>query len=107
MANSVVKEEKVILQDGKELVVRPLNIKNLRKFMEVVQKFQEIEDESEMEGLELMLDCVQIALAKNAPEIADDRDYLEENLDIHNIYQIMNVAGGVDMSADPNLPRTG
>ena len=107
MANSVVKEEKVTLQDGKELVVRPLNIKNLRKFMEVVQKFQEIEDESEMEGLELMLDCVQIALAKNAPEIADDRDYLEENLDIHNIYQIMNVAGGVDMSADPNLPRTG
>ena len=107
MANSVIKEDTVTLQDGEELTVRPLNIKNLREFMAVVQKFQEVEDGEDLEGLDLMVDCVQIALRKTAPKAADDRDYLEENLDIHNIHKIMNIAGGVDMSADPNLPATG
>ena len=107
MATTMIREENVTLQDGREVTVRPLNIKNLRKFMSVVQKFQDVDETDDMAGLDLMVEAVQIALEKAAPDIADNKDYLEENLDIHAIHQIMNVAGGVDMAADPNLPTAG
>lgn len=107
MATKVNKEEKVTLQDGREIVVAPLNIKNLRRFMEVVKGFEDVKTDAE--GLDIMVDAVQVALTKADPEIADDRDYLEENLDMPAIHKIMNVAGGVDLSGDgdPNPMRTG
>lgn len=106
MATQIVKEEIVELQDGKELTVKPLNIKGLRKFMAVVKKFEDVDDDEQ--GLDLMVEAVQVALTKQHPEEAEDRDYLEENLDMNAINRIMQVAGGVDMSGgDPNLPKAG
>lgn len=106
MATKVNKEDTVTLQDGTEVQVRPLNIKNLRKFMEVVQKFEKVT--TEVDGLDLMVEACQVALTKTAPKISEDREYLEENLDMPAIYKIMNVAGGVDMSGDDsNLTATG
>ena len=98
MANKVNKEDVVTLHDGTELKIRPLNIKGLRKFMDVVKRFGEISDDSD--GLELMVEACQIALAKAYPEISEDRDYLEENLDLPGVYLIMEIAGGVDMAGD-------
>lgn len=105
MATKVTKEETVTLQDGEEYVVRPLNIKNLRKFMEVIEEFQEAQ--SEIEGLDVMVKACSVALQKAYPERAADEDYLEENLDMDSIAQILRVAGGVDISGDPNLTATG
>jgi hypothetical protein len=106
MATKIIKEEEIELQDGRKVVVRPLNIKGLRKFMAIVGKFEEVE--SEEDSLDLMVEAVQIALTKADPEIADDIDYLEENLDMNSINRIMEVAGGIDMSGgDPNLPKAG
>jgi hypothetical protein len=106
MATKVNKEETVELQDGSKVKVRPLNIKSLRKFMAVVKDFSEAKDDEA--GLDLMVDAVQVALKRTEPEKAEDRDYLEDNLDLPAIYKIMNVAGGVDMSGggDPNLTGT-
>jgi hypothetical protein len=98
MATKVNKEQEVTLQDGKKVTVRPLNIKLLREFMSVVQKFGEIE--SDVDGLDLMVEATQVALTKAAPDIAEDRDYLEDNLDLDSIHTIMWVAGGVDMSGE-------
>lgn len=106
MATKVVREEEIELQDGRKVTIKPLNIKGLRKFMAVVKKFDSVEDEDE--SLDLMVEAVQVALFKVDPEIAEDKDYLEENLDMNTINRIMEVAGGVDMSGgDPNLPKAG
>lgn len=106
MATKVNKEETITLQDNTEVTVGPLNIKNLRKFMEVVKKFETVEND--IDGLDLMVDACEVALSKTAPKIAENRDYLEENLDMPTIHKIMNVAGGVDMSGDAeNLTTTG
>jgi len=105
MATKVTKAETITLQDGREVELKPLNIKNLRDFMETIKKFQEIEDE--VEGLDVMLEACAIGLRKVAPDIASNSEYLEENLDMNHIERILFIAGGVDMSGDPNLPKTG
>jgi len=105
MATKVNKEETVTLQDGTEVTIAPLNIKNLRKFMEVVKGFEKAADD--LEGLDLMVEACAVALSKSNPELAEDNDRLEEVLDMPAINKIMSVAGGVDMSGDPNLPTTG
>lgn len=100
MATRVVKTEKVTLQDGSVVEVRPLNIKNLRKFMEVTKKFEKAKDDTD--GLDLLLEAVEIALKAADAERFEGAD-LEELLDIDSIGQIMRVAGGVDINQDPNL----
>lgn len=100
MANSINNKETITLQDGTKVDIRPLTIKNLRKFMEVVEGFEKIKDEKA--GLDLMIDAVQIALVAINPEKFNDKDYLEEVLDMPTISRIMEVSGGVDINADPN-----
>jgi hypothetical protein len=102
MATKVNNSEKVTLQDGTVVEVRPLNIKNLRKFMDVTKKFETVKDEDE--GLTLMIQACQIALLAADEDKFSDTDYLEEILDMNIIAKIMNISGGVDINADPNLP---
>jgi hypothetical protein len=101
MANSLNTYESVTLQDGSVVEIRPLTIKNLRKFMAVVKKFEKVKDDEA--GLNLMIEATQIALMASDAEKFADRDYLEEVLDMKIISKIMEVAGGVDINADPNL----
>lgn len=100
MANSINNAEQIVLQDGTKVAMKPLNIKNLRKFMEVVKKFEKIKDDAD--GIDLMLEASQIALMAIDAEKFADMEYLEEVLDISIISKIMEVAGGVDINADPN-----
>lgn len=105
MATKITKTEEIVLEDARKIEVRPLNIKLLREFMGVIQKFGEVDDD--IGGLDIMIDAVSVALKKVAPDIAENKEYLEENLNMDNIATILSVAGGVDISGDPNLPKTG
>lgn len=101
MANKVNNSEKITLQDGSSVEIRALNIKNLRKFMDVTKKFETVKDENE--GLDLLIKACQIALVAADEEKFSEVEYLEENLDMETIAQIMKISGGVDINADPNL----
>lgn len=101
MATKVNKSEKVTLQDGTVVEIRPLNIKNLRKFMDVTKRFAETKTEEE--GMTLLVEAAQIALLAHDEEKFADTEYLEDVLDMSTIATIMSVAGGVDINADPNL----
>lgn len=101
MATKINKTEKVTLQDGTVVEIRPLNVKNLRLFMEVTKRFAETKTEEE--GLSLLVEAAQIALLVNDEEKFADTEYLEDVLDMNTIATIMSVAGGVDINSDPNL----
>lgn len=101
MATKVNNGEKITLQDGVSVEIRALNIKNLRKFMDVTKKFETVKDENE--GLDLLIQACQIALVAADEEKFSDTDYLEDVLDMETIAQIMKISGGVDINADPNL----
>ena len=100
MATTVYDVEEIQLQSGEKVQLKPLTIKELRKFMAVIQKTAEATTEDET--LNLLIDACAVALEKQLPELVADRDKLEDSLDVPTINRILEVCGGIKMD-DPNL----
>jgi len=103
MATKVFTVEEIELQDGTVVTVKPLNIKRLRVFMEIVQDFDKLESDGP-ESIDLMMRACKLAIGADPKmrEKAEDVDWLEENLDIPTMWKILEIAGGVKPN-DPNL----
>lgn len=123
MASKVYKEEEITLQDGTEVVLRPLPIGPLRRFMDAWNKFSEIKEESE--GFDVFTNCAGIALEKDFKGQFDSlkateedkkkgaylseeyKNYLEDVLDLDTIYKILEVCGGLNLKLDPKAVMSG
>jgi hypothetical protein len=99
LASTVYDVEKIKLQNGSEVELKPLTIKELRKFMTVIQKTAEVTTEDET--LTLLIDACAVALEKQLPELVKDRDAFEDVLDVPTINRILEICGGIKMD-DPN-----
>lgn len=99
MATTVYDVEKIKLQNGAEVELKPLTIKQLRKFMEAISKTSEAQTEDET--LNTLIDACAVALEKQLPDLVADRDALEDVLDVPTINRILEVCGGIKMD-DPN-----
>jgi hypothetical protein len=98
MANTTVNEEKKIkLIDGTEIKVRPLKISLLRDFMKKFEGIQAVADNNE-KSMDLLMDCVQIAMKQYKPELAESRESLEEVLDLPTVYKIVEEASGMNLA---------
>ena len=103
MATTVYETQKVKLFSGKELTLRPLKIAVLRDFMGRFDDLGEVADDSS-KSLDVIIDCVQIAMRQYAPELADDREALEDEVDLPTAYKIIEVGSGIKLNDDdPNL----
>lgn len=100
MATTVYDVEEVQLQNGASVKLKPLTIKELRKFMLAIQKTQDVT--SEDETLDILIDACAVALEKQLPDLVKDRDAFEDALDVPTINRILEVCGGIKMD-DPNL----
>ena len=100
MATTIYDVEEIELQNGAKVKLKPLTIKELRKFMVAIQKTANTT--SEDETLDILIDACAVALAKQLPELVADRDALEDALDVPTINRILEVCGGIKMD-DPNL----
>lgn len=105
MATKVFETETLELQDGTEVTIRPLTIKKLRKFMDVVKQLDGMDEEGD-EAVDLMVKACSIALEKSAPDLANDSERLEDALDVPTMWRILEIAGGVKLG-DPNQLATG
>lgn len=101
MATTVNEETTVTLIDGTKLTLRPLKISLLRKFS---SKFSQLQDavEDNDKSMDILIECVQIALEQYAPELATDKKALEDNLDLPTVYKIVEEASGIRMTDLPN-----
>lgn len=97
MATTTHESEQITLIDGTKINIRPLKISLLRPFM---KKFEGIADVSEDndKSMDLLIDCVQIAMKQYEPKLSEDRDALEEVLDLPTVYKIIEAASGTDIS---------
>lgn len=104
MATTVYDTVEIELQDGTVLVLKPLKIKYLREFMDTFQSMadKDISEDDTMGSVNLLLDCVQVAMKQYNPEFAEDRDKLEDAMDMPTIYKVIEVASGIKLN-DPNL----
>ena len=100
LATKVYDVEEIELQNGAKVKLKPLSIKQLRKFMEVVKRTQDSTDENAT--LSVLIDACAVALETQLPDLVSDREKLEDALDVPTINRILEVCGGIKMD-DPNL----
>lgn len=99
MATSVYTVEEIKLQDGKEVTLKPLNIKNLRKFM---KKFKELDNLKEDDQVvDFLIEVGQLCLASLYKEY-EDTDKFEDAVDMPTVHKIIEICGGVKLN-DPEL----
>lgn len=99
MATTVYDVEEIQLQNGATVKLKPLTIKELRKFMKVIARTQEVT--SEDETLTILIEACAVALEKQLPELVKDIEEFEDTLDVPTINRILEICGGIKMD-DPN-----
>jgi hypothetical protein len=97
MADKPSNSKTITLMDGTELIARPLKLSLLRPFMAKFTLLSEAADDNE-KSMDILLECAQIALKQYKPELAEDKAALEELLDLPTVYQIIDVASGLQNS---------
>lgn len=89
----------IVFADGKTRTVKPLTIRQLRKFMAIAGKMKVNEDGGMTdEDIDNMVESASIALASTDPDLASNREALEDILDIRSYSELMAAA----MGNDPN-----
>jgi inhibitor of KinA sporulation pathway (predicted exonuclease) len=101
MATTINEAKIVTLIDGTELSVRPLKISLLRPFMKKFEQIADVAEDNE-KSMDVLLECVTIALKQYNPELAEDPKALEELLDLPTVYEIVEEASGIKLG-DVNL----
>jgi hypothetical protein len=99
MATTEYKPETLKLIDGTEISVRPLKISLLKPFMKKFEDVANVAEDNE-KSIEVLLECVQIAMKQYAPELAADPARLEEVLDLPTVYKIVEAASGINLTAN-------
>lgn len=102
MATTINEVKTLTLIDGTEIQVRPLKVSLLRKFMTKFDGITEVANDND-KTIQLLLECVQIAMRQYKPEIADDLEALEDNIDLPTVYKIVEEAAGIKMAEAMNL----
>jgi|TARA_R110001606_G_scaffold307907_1_gene454882 inhibitor of KinA sporulation pathway (predicted exonuclease) len=104
MATTTIEQSEITLIDGSKVSVRPLKVSLLRSFL---KKFAEIADVAtdNDKSMNILMECVQIAMRQYKPEIADDLEALEELLDLPTVYKVVEAASGIVLD-DANVLGT-
>src|SRR6056300_110122 len=88
----------IVFADGNKRVIKPLTIRQLRKFMKVANELKTDDEGMTDADIDRMVEAASIALAKVDPDLAGDPEGLEDILDLRCFGELMSAA----MGADPN-----
>lgn len=89
----------ILFADGKKRTIKPLTIRQLRKFMKVANNMKPGEDgQMSDEDIDRMVESASIALMATDPDLAGDPEALEDILDLRSYSDLMAAA----MGNDPN-----
>jgi len=97
MATTVHETKEIVLIDGTKIKVRPLKISLLRPFMKKFEGIAAVADDNE-KSMNILMECVAIAMQQYKPELSEDSSALEENLDLPTVYKIVEEASGIKLT---------
>jgi hypothetical protein len=98
MATTVYNNKIIKLIDGTEIYATPLKIKYLREFMEAFEFVKTAKDDDE--AIELLSECARISMKQYYPEISKTVEEIQDNLDLPNIYSILDISAGIKISKE-------
>ena len=96
MATTVNEDKELVLIDGTKIKVRPLKISLLSPFMKKLEGIANVASDND-KSMNLLMECVQIAMKQYSPELAEDLKALEDNIDLPTVYKIVEEASGVNL----------
>ena len=102
MATTVYETIEIELLDGTKVRMRPLKISLLREFMNKFADISEVADDND-KSMDILLECVQIAMKQYAPDLATDRERLEDSIDLPSVYKVIEAASGIKFDDTGNL----
>ena len=97
MPTTINEQKEVTLVDGTKITVRPLKISLLRQFLKKFDEVAAVADDND-KSMDILIQCVQIAMRQYNPEIAEDLAALEDNLDLPTVYKVIEEASGINLS---------
>jgi hypothetical protein len=97
MATTVHESQTIKLIDGTEITLRPLKISLLRKFMKKFEGIAAVVDDND-KSINLLMQCVLIAMEQYAAGLDVDLANLEDNIDLPTVYKIVETASGIAIS---------
>ena len=97
MATTVHESQTIKLIDGTEITLRPLKISLLRKFMKKFEGISAVVDDND-KSINLLMQCVLIAMEQYAAGMNVDLANLEDNIDLPTVYKIVETASGIAIS---------
>ncbi len=97
MAVTMNEQKEITLIDGTKITVRPLKISLLREFLKKFDEVASVADDND-KSMDVLIQCVQIAMKQYNPEMAQDLAALEDNLDLPTVYKVIEEASGINLS---------
>ena len=105
MPTTVYETVEIELSDGKVITIKPLTIKNLKKFLASVKGLQDDSVKTEEDAMEIFIQAGMICMQQFYPELALDREKFEDTIEVPTLMKILEVAGGLKLNDDdPNFP---
>lgn len=98
MATNVYEENIVRLIDGTEIVVTPSKIKYLKSILSEFSKIANAKGEDET--LDIVIECVRLAMKEFYPQISNSVNEIEDNFDIKEIYKVLQYCAGIKLNKD-------
>ena len=102
MATAVYETVEIELSDGTSITLKPLPIKQHRKFMEIINSMKDSDDQSEDAAMDVFIKAAMECLKASRPDLGSDRETFEEVIEIPTMMKILEVTGGLKLT-DPNL----
>lgn len=97
MATTVNEKIEISLMDGTKFEAKPLKISLLKLFMKKFAELGAVVDDNE-KSMDVMMDCVQIAMQQFAPALAGDKKLIEDNIDLPTVYKVIEAASGIQLA---------
>lgn len=88
----------ITFADGTVRKIRPLTIRQLRKFMKIANNMRTDEGSMTDEDIDNMIESASIVIGATDPQLASDKEKLEDILDLKTYSALMAAA----MGNDPN-----
>ncbi len=102
MATTIYDTAELELEDGRTIIIKPLSIKGLKKFMAVIKEMDSDQIETEEDAMGIFIKAAMVCLEKSDPELANDREKFEDLVNVPTMMKILEVCGGLKLN-DPNL----
>ena len=98
MATIIYSTKTVQTVDGIQIEMSPLKIKYLREFMDAFDNMKRVETEND--SLNIITECVKIAMKQYYPSLSESTESIEENFDLPTVYSIADFAAGIKVKED-------